>query len=120
MERPEGQRPPSSLSLHSTPHPQSAADAEWHPSISFPPFHVLQSMAGREAQRSALFTSSGACAKIYPRSGAGYADFLDEFVANVLGEAAAFRLIQNANASFQMRRIVQTADGSMAESLETE
>ena len=34
--------------------------------------------------------------------------------------AAAFRLIQNANASFQMRRIVQTADGSMAESLETE
>ena len=32
----------------------------------------------------------------------------------------AFRLIQNANASFQMRRIVQTAEGSMAESLETE
>ena len=82
-------------------------------------------MAGGEAHRSALLTSCGACAKYLlvlvldtPTFWINSLEMTLEPIGRIA--AAAFRLIQNANASFQMRKIVQTADGSMAESLETE
>ena len=82
MERPEGQRPPSSL--HSTP--QSAADAEWHPSISFPPFHALAAVHGRQRGPSLLSSPNlGPAQKYLLVLLLDTPTFLDEFFTKALG-----------------------------------